>query len=365
MQPLVGAYYFGIFSKQAPYLAQVKLVYGRDGDWWGGVRDFYAKTGRPYRQWSSGSYDHLKPLIGYYDQSEVKTLETHIDQAAGGGLKFFNFYFYWSQTRKVDNISAGLRSFLQAKNRDRLKFQLSLFAHPWDADLAIPVSQFQVFAEFVAKNYFTQSNYLTINNRPVFTIGDGHGIGSGSPEDVDLLIGMIRMATKKWAPSRSDLIVLLGPGGLDNWPAVKDIQGTQTHVPNHGDLQGLRPLIGKSYSDWIKGVLPFFNLVTSSKRLPLAPSFASNFDERPRQDIMIADAKQIRFFTDATLLNFEKGFEQVVKYSLAQPDSISKLITIYAWNEWHEGGIIEPDVKNKDAYLKSISKILRNNGVKP
>lgn len=111
----VGAYYFGFFSPEAPYLSAVKTVYGR-ADWRGGVRDFYERSGPAYAKWKNGSFDHLKPQIGHYDQSKVETLEKHIDQAADGGLTFFNFYFYWSQSKKQSYVDAGLRSFMLAKN---------------------------------------------------------------------------------------------------------------------------------------------------------------------------------------------------------------------------------------------------------
>jgi hypothetical protein len=38
-----------------------------------------------------------------------------------------------------------------------------------------------------------------------------------------------------------------------------------------------------------------------------------------------------------------------------QPASqIDNYMTMYAWNEWHEGGIIEPNVRDGDYYLRTL-----------
>lgn len=236
-----------------------------------------------------------------------------------------------------------------------MKFQLSIFSHPWDPELAIPENQFKTSSEALAKLYLNRANYLKIGTKPVIAIGDAKGIGDGTPAAVGRFVQALRRAAFNFN-SRQELIVLIGLGALIGWHLVPDVEGTQTHVPNHGNMPP-----GIAYASWIDGVVPFFKMVTQAMPLPLAPSFASNFDERPRQDVMIPDPGAIRYFSNVTLAEIERGLTEVVQYAKAQPSPIAKLISIYAWNEWHEGGVIEPDVKNGDAYLKSIAKVLRAN----
>ena len=38
------------------------------------------------------------------------------------------------------------------------------------------------------------------------------------------------------------------------------------------------------------------------------------------------------------------------------------MIFIFSWNEWAEGGYLEPDEKNKYGYLEAIKKALEKNG---
>ena len=34
-----------------------------------------------------------------------------------------------------------------------------------------------------------------------------------------------------------------------------------------------------------------------------------------------------------------------------------RYLTIYAWNEWNEGGIIEPNVSDGSAYLAAVAEV--------
>ena len=38
------------------------------------------------------------------------------------------------------------------------------------------------------------------------------------------------------------------------------------------------------------------------------------------------------------------------------------MIFIFAWNEWAEGGYLEPDTENDDRYLKAIKESLVETG---
>jgi hypothetical protein len=34
---------------------------------------------------------------------------------------------------------------------------------------------------------------------------------------------------------------------------------------------------------------------------------------------------------------------------------VNRFLTLYAWNEWHEGGILEPNVQDGAAYINQIT----------
>jgi hypothetical protein len=75
----------------------------------------------------------------------------------------------------------------------------------------------------------------------------------------------------------------------------------------------------------------------------------SDFDERPRQDILIKDRATVRYFVGKTDGAFRRNMEAAKKFSdmefLRTADASAHIIYLYAWNEWHEGGVLEPNVE--------------------
>jgi len=175
----VGVFYFGSFSPSAKRLIDATArVYGRQNDWWGGVEDFYGKQPgiRPdTRNWP-GSWPYLKPAIGYYNQDSVDTLRKHIHQAADAGLSFFSFYWYWSNKKSDEYYPEALNSFVHEDTNGLLKFNLTLYAPPWEDDMVINSTN---AAAVVSKlvEYFANPNYLRLpDGRPVFAMGDHRNI---------------------------------------------------------------------------------------------------------------------------------------------------------------------------------------------
>ncbi|SET58064.1 hypothetical protein SAMN04487771_102610 [[Clostridium] aminophilum] len=94
--------------------------------------------------------------------------------------------------------------------------------------------------------------------------------------------------------------------------------------------------------------------VVDSKRLPGA--FAM-WDNTPRHGM------GGHVFTGATPDKFESYLEQqIIK---AKNEYHKDMIFIYAWNEWAEGGYLEPDEENGYGYLEAIRTALLNTGEFP
>jgi Glycosyltransferase WbsX len=342
----VGAFYFGSFSPSAKgQIDGTARVHGRKDDWWGGVSDFYGKEpGIPAdrRGWS-GEFEELKPAIGYYNQQSVDTLEKHIRQASDAGLAFFSFYWYWSNAKGAERFPEALQSFLKARNPTDFKFNFSLYAHPWEDDMAVdPVRTPGVIDAIVG--YFADPRYLRLpDGRPVFAIGDLRNIRDADGRKCADMQCNVR-ATERFIEilKRASIakigvapFVQMQPG--PGWEAVKDADGATCQFPPV-DVRGGTPYPHLSESMYAPWVLP---------GKPLSPCMMENFDERPRQDVLIADRSVVRYFVGKTDTLFRENLAVAKHFSDAayakEHDPASRIVYLYAWNEWHEGGILEPN----------------------
>jgi hypothetical protein len=346
---IVGAYYFGSFAPSAKELiAGTSRVYGRQGDWWGGVRDFHGDAGvkADTRGWS-GDFSRLKPAIGYYDQSSTATLEQHIREASDAGLSFFSFYFYWSRATGGERQPEALRSFLAARNPQRFRFNLSLYSHPWDDDMSIAGDEYEKLARHVAK-YFADPRYLKLpDGRPVFVIGDTGNLrapdgskcstNACSGQAANRLIELIGRFAREEGVAAPFVQVQAGAQG---WDVVSAAQGVTCLVP---------PIVvgpGTPYPKLEPNV--FAPLANGGK--PVSPCMFDDFDERPRQDIAIRERGTVRRFVGKTDDAFLHNLATARAFSDAQwakdHDPAARIVYLYAWNEWHEGGILEPNAAN-------------------
>lgn len=359
----VGAFYFGYLSSGArQIIAGTARVYGRYNDWWGGVKDFYGQepgVNADRRGWS-GEWRHLKPVIGYYNVQSVAALEKQIRQASEAGLSFFSFYWYWSDRANGEYLGDGLHSFLKAKNAERMKFNLTLFAHPWENDMAIgPGNARSVVRSIVG--YFEKTNYLRLpNGRPVFFIGDSRNIRNTDSEKCPDLQCAVQALRRFVLLLKVVSVEAIGiepfvqiQVGVPGWDAVPDIDGVACHVPP------LKIGAGTPYPNL--GERAFTTLARAGK--PASPCMLQNFDERPRQDIRIKDRTRIRYLKGKSDALFRHNLSVAKRFSdegyAYGHHPASRIIYLYAWNEWHEGGILEPNVETGARDLNIVSDVFQ------
>ncbi|WP_252782013.1 glycoside hydrolase family 99-like domain-containing protein [Actinoallomurus rhizosphaericola] len=367
----VGAIYFGTFDADGnrAFMDNVKSVYGRDNDWWGGVKDF-AGYDAPQNawHWPNTDFSDLKPSIGYYDDEQPATLERQIEQASSAGLRYFTFYWYWNPANGGgEQLIGGLRSFLQAANRADMDFNVMTCIHPWsngNVSLRLPADQITKAADTIVDTYLGQPNYLRANDgRPIIEVCDDRGIGSGTANAVDT--AAVRRFTDalraeaKVKYGEDVLITLNDQLGVPS--ADSGFDGTQ--------VQG-RYDASRSYQRYVD---------TERGRIANYPGIlirgaTSGFDNRPWDGVGIADPGP-----NATEQQLEAAFSWYDDHSIARfgtllanlrsdiqastrPPATDNLVLIYAWNEWHEGGHIEPNVRDGCAYLNTIRQQLALTG---
>lgn len=86
----------------------------------------------------------------------------------------------------------------------------------------------------------------------------------------------------------------------------------------------------------------------------------SDFDERPRYPILVPKAADVTFFPDQTFDLFARAAGNAAT-DIAQSTRTSvvdNFVLVYAWNEWHEGGHVEPNARDGCRYLDILRQEL-------
>ena len=407
----VGAYYFGMWSPAAFHVMKgfpfarpdfymraetpVRPVYSSDGtritgyvpqglvtheDWWVGVKDLWDKercwpadpadASEAYLSVRKGDFSHLRPVIGYYDLTKPETIRHHVAQARAFGLEFFNFYWYWNSFTHQEELNTGLEQFLGVDGNP-MKFAISICQHGgpfvlWgnEESAARRGAETSCFDVAIGKlvGYVKRDNYLrTSDGRPIIylmaaegimnekTDAAGQVVGAYEPQGntIEKFIGMLRSEVQK-ATGHAPLIVV---GANDR------------EYPHQKPDGSMGTVLASAFADAVTRVAPKRGTDALGEDeqkygLPVIPGFTQNFDERPRYGC-IKNPPCWYDPTDSFRKNFQQDLAQLKAWMDEQPREESRILSIYAWNEWHEGGIIEPNVRDGARYLDMINTVFQ------
>jgi len=382
----VGAYYLGMWSAEA--YNPVNLNYGdrtfylgQGEDFWLGVRTIHDGNlsvinasdpnwvlyNSTYLEWFSNTPElKRKPEIGFYDVSEDATLAAHIAQASSHGLSFFNFYYYWQAYTNSEEMADALHTFVRVTNRngggsDAMKFALSICADGWYH--SIVRSNIPTVTALLAAGYFARPNYLrTAEGAPIVELCDVVGI----MEDSEL---PTPPSNPDWSPSGpiNTFISSLRNASLNATGHYPVIIG-RYDMASRSYVESLDALVdaGGCVLSWLPDDGDYFQQASSTyttlnairTKKPFAPCIANNLDERPRMGVIKnGPADTFAIMSNYSQVNWEISLKEAKRWVDDQTDELSRVISIYSWNEWHEGGIIEPSEVEGDIRLAAVKEV--------
>lgn len=306
---MVGAYYF---------------------DGWAGS---HGSTG--VEAWAKDAPTHLtkrmldefsdrEPIWGWRDD-RPEIMEQQIDLAADHGIAFFAFCWYWHSTQEqIDNDPkhTGLSLFLRAGNNDRMKFCLLVANH--EGFLIGSTENWRKAAERWV-SYFADKRYVTVDGKPlviIFNPADGHSDGLS-----------VLQATAKRAGFRGVAVAACGRGDPKLGYAYR------THyniVPGYADGSQEHPyseLVAAHQQAW-----------SGSREQPYIPEVTAGWDKRPWEGPQGLNQKPGWYFPDRTPTAFGQFLRSALEWMDEHPEQTTKerLVLVYAWNEFGEGGYIAP-----------------------
>lgn len=363
------------------YLPQFHTTPEND-EWWGkGFTEWTnMKNAEPLFQ------EHYQPRIplhkNYYDLANIETMEWQVSLAKNHGIYGFCVYHYWFGNKML--LEKPMELYLKNKKCD-LPFCFSWANETWTNAWATDDTKLrkvlikQVYGEeeewenhfkYLLK-FFEDYRYIKIRNKPLFVIY--------RPQYVPKLNQRLEYYNKRAIESGFDGIEFIGQDisfHIANNIDKKMFSYQIEYQPGFAMYYDNNSLIKRRYFKYIEKIrnwlkdhninyysiskekITFYDyddmweryLNKSVDDTRLIPGAFVDWDNSPRY------GKRSKIVLGAKPEKFYEYFKRLLKK--AQNEYCSELLFVFAWNEWSEGGYLEPDEKYKFGYLEAIKKAI-------
>ncbi len=323
------------------------------------------------------------PLWGYQDESDPAVFAKKVEAAADHGLTAFIFDWYWYNDgpfleRALEN------GFLQADNRNRMKFAVMWANHNWTdihpAKLTAPprlqfpgsvtTDTFRRITDHLIERYFTQPNYWLLDGCPYFSLYElgrfVEGFGSVGTA-AEQIAGFRERVKSAGFPDLHFNAVVWGEQILPGQTKVADLKVLlqKLQVDSVGSYVWIHhtrfrdfPVV--AYDDIAAQYAEYRTGAAERYGKPYFPNVTVGWDASPRTCQTDVFTSSDYPFTPVIQGNSPERFGNYLREAKASLDSSglhTKVITVNSWNEWTEGSYLEPDTEHRFGYLEQIAKV--------
>lgn len=367
------------------YLPQFHTIPEND-EWWGkGFTEWVnVKSAQPLFP------GHNQPRVplndNYYDLSELDTLKWQCQIARDHGIYGFAMYHYWFNGHKL--LEKPMEMLLAHPEID-INYMISWANHDWtDAwkakagkaktliahdfdDEKDWVDHFQYMLQF-----FKDERYMKEDNKPIMIIYVPNLIGKlnkmldlwtemAKKNGFDGLTYIYQSAASaydnRWDKSRFSYGVEMNPQYINlltksqhepqqiSLGIIKIVRRIKKLLRIKRSLSLSKPRKKVLHLDYDTAWIDIIKHKPISRNM--IPCAFTDWDNTPRH-------KQNGYCYDGVSVDkFRKYFKELVKK--VNTDYDTDMIFVFAWNEWAEGGYLEPDKKNGYGFLEVIKEVLK------
>ena len=331
---LVGVYYFSGWSRQPP--------------------DRWITEGRDWRQ----DWPGRVPLLGEYN--EQQTMDREIVAAADHGVHFFQILWYPAGTTAkdwaADPLNAGLRQFLASTNRHRMQFTLEYVNHP-PFDLKADEDWKAACGEWIT--IMKHPRYLRVEGRPVFKVHGLHHFlnqNGGDAQRAAARLGILRDLAR--AAGLPDPLISSGivPSAPDvTAPAAAPYDFLTTYMDMPGPPKTDKPY---PYSLLLEHAEKAWKRYGAGCPKPYVPYLPAGWDPRPWKDPRPSFSLPTQGEWLAALRRIKAALDAASNLGVrTSPTRRERMLLIYAWNEFGEGGIVAPTRGDGRMKLEGIREV--------
>jgi hypothetical protein len=306
------------------------------------------------------------PTLGEYN--EQATMDREIIAASEHGVDFFAILWYFrkpdtAETTYAPLLNRGLEQFIASPEAHRMQFCIEYCNAP-----RFSAENDEQWAECVKAwvEAMKHPSYLRVDGRLVFRVHEISGFLKANQSDINLCrkrLDILRDAVRE--AGLGEMIIGVGVSGLTptlgkKWqPAsIFDFTGNYMCVPLAEEREEEHPY----------ATLAAQARTTLGQRvgdpLPWVPYLPSGWNPRPWTYPEAAPHYR-RFFAFparhefvAALRDLETSFAKHPSLGLPKKDGTTqKAFTIYAWNEFGEGGIVAPTKGSGTMMLEAIKEV--------
>ena len=337
-----------------------------------------------------GHYQPRRPQWGYFDETDPEIMAKQIDIAADSGITGFIFDWYWYNG--VEFLEKPLNeAFLNAPNRNRLKFAIMWANHNWgiwpaldDGPRAMNGNENQAsrepflfvhhseddlrrVMEYSCEKYFKCENYWKIDGKPVYSFYSCNRLFEDiAPADVLRIINEV--AQKHGFPG---IYTLMNIGccndneyfcGWGRIPRMRDSGFDSVFAYNSG--------LKNDYEQCVNPGEPTIDYTVMMKNqrycweqiarggMPFFPSITLGLDVSPRWNRQVQypwDYEKMGYYP-IMINNTPERIAELLQEALSFD---TRAVIINAWNEWTEGMALLPDERFGTAYLDAIRDVIK------
>lgn len=313
-----------------------------------------------------GHYQPKVPLWGYEMDDDPKVMEKWINAATDHGVNVFIFDWYWFDGGPFLESSLN-NGFLKAKNNRKMNFYImwanhdvkknywNVYRNPDDESVLwegkTDWKNFKIIVKQVIDQYFKQPNYLKIDGKPIFSIYNLKNFIQtfGSIDEARKGLEYFRSEVKK--AGFPDLHVQMITGaGLPSDDFTQQVLTLGVNSITQYNWGGPHP------DDYIKWYSIAMERLWKCDNYPIPyfPNASIGWDNTPRFPKV---GKEDVIHYNNTPQSFATVLQKAKEYADAHPKQ-PKIITVFSWNEWIEGGYLLPDMKYGFGYLEAVKEVM-------